>query len=229
VPTGGVDVPITAIAHVWVVAPGNTTRPPFRRVFDSLNQRSGVDGSSVDFRTALVNKVDQAWRGVSSVLTEYQSSHSGPAIVVAQTLLPKPTLFHLIPVLNDFPVVMRPADATDNAFPALAWHMFVANRCVARYLLSHMWWDERLEASRYCQVPVGNLGQDLEVFMADLFYSRMLQHNKYVLWASQSSLPDLGGAETDVASEGALATLYQPKPSFDWASGFTAGASDMST
>lgn len=64
--------------------------------------------------------------------------------------------------------------------------------------------------------------------MADLFYSRMLHHNKFVLWASPSSLPDLGGSETDVASEGALATLYQQKPVFDWASGFTSGASSES-
>lgn len=73
----------------------------------------------------------------------------------------------------------------------------------------------------------GNLGQDLEVFMADLFFSRSLQHNNFVLWASPTTLPDLGGAETDVASESALATLYQPPPVFDWASGFTSvGATD---
>ena len=34
-------------------------------------------------------------------------------------------------------------------------------------------------------------------------------------------MPDLGGGEADVASEGAMAALYQPRPKFDWASGFT--------
>ena len=121
---------MAATAHVWVVSPNNTVKPPFRRVFDALNQRSGVDGSSVDFHTSLVHKVDQvrgallvvpcvcvcacvcvschiphlwlvppsqAWRGVSAVLSEYQSARRGPAIIVAQTLIPKPTLFHLMP------------------------------------------------------------------------------------------------------------------------------------
>ncbi len=57
----------------------------------------------------------------------------------------------------------------------------------------------------------------------------MSQHNKHVLWASMTTMPDLGGAETDVASEGAMAALYQPQPTFDWASGFTSKSADTNT
>lgn len=88
----------------------------------------------------------------------------------------------------------------------------------------HRWWDERLEASRYCQLPVGNLGADLALTMADLFYARLLRHNNHLLWVSRNVAPDLGGAEIDVASEGAVAALYQAAPTFDWASGFTNAA-----
>ena len=52
-------MPLATVGHVGVVAPNNTTKPPLRRVFDSLNARSGVEGSSVDFRTTLVGKPEQ--------------------------------------------------------------------------------------------------------------------------------------------------------------------------
>ena len=83
----------------------------------------------------------------------------------------------LWPALNDFPIVSRTSDAADGQFPALGWQTFVANRTVARYLLSHRWWDERVEASRYCQLPVANLSQDLEVCIADIQFSRILEVN----------------------------------------------------
>ncbi len=57
--TGGVDVPVTATAHVWVCDAKNTTRPPFRRQFESLNATIGVPGSTVDFQTNLVASADQ--------------------------------------------------------------------------------------------------------------------------------------------------------------------------
>ncbi len=66
----------------------------------------------------------------------------------------------------------------------------------------------------------------LQVCIADIQLSRVLEHNKHVLWASPTSVPDLGGAEGDVSSEGALAALYQPRPKFDWASGFTSKGAD---
>lgn len=33
--------------------------------------------------------------------------------------------------------------------------------------------------------------------MADAFYGRLLRHNRHVLWASETSRPDLGGTEGD--------------------------------
>jgi DNA polymerase epsilon subunit 1 len=46
-------------------------------------------------------------------------------------------------------------------------------------------------------MPISNIGDDFAVDMADIFYSRLLRHNKHLLWISPSSLPDLGGAEMD--------------------------------
>ncbi len=60
-------------------------------------------------------------------------------------------------------------------------------------------------------MPISNIGGDFAVDMADIFYSRLLRHNKHVLWISPSSLPDLGGAEMDnnhdAAMQGGLLSL----------------------
>jgi hypothetical protein len=47
--------------------------------------------------------------------------------------------------------------------------------------------------SRYTAIPVGNLGDNLNII--DTLYSRNLHKNKHLLWYSDTCLPDLGGNE----------------------------------
>lgn len=44
---------------------------------------------------------------------------------------------------------------------------------------------------------LGNIPADASLFGADLFYGRYLLKNNFVLWCSDSELPDLGGSEAD--------------------------------
>jgi hypothetical protein len=46
-------------------------------------------------------------------------------------------------------------------------------------------------------VPVANLGDDATVTMIDVFFGRLMQRNRHVLWASEGGSPDLGGVEGD--------------------------------
>jgi hypothetical protein len=60
---------------------------------------------------------------------------------------------------------------------------------------------------------------ELATRMSDLFFARMLQFNKHILWASATAYPDLGGIEADAvsaagASSSALALLTGVLPSF---------------
>lgn len=50
---------------------------------------------------------------------------------------------------------------------------------------------------RYFHVPLGNLPSDTTIFGADLFYARHLYKHNYLLWASPTGRPDLGGKEAD--------------------------------
>ena len=98
--------------------------------------------------------------------------------VIVQSTLSKSALLHLVPSLDAFPVVMMPGHPGDNRYPAMGWKQMVAQAVVVRYLGMHAWWQERLSCCRYSHVPVGNLGDDFESSMADIFFARTLQHNK---------------------------------------------------
>jgi len=50
---------------------------------------------------------------------------------------------------------------------------------------------------RYAQVPLANLGGDATLTMIDVFFGRLMQRNRHVLWASEGGSPDLGGVEGD--------------------------------
>ena len=55
----------------------------------------------------------------------------------------------------------------------------------------------RVAAARYACVPLANLGDDPTIATVDALLGRLLSHNRQVLWASESGVPDLGGSESD--------------------------------
>ena len=72
----------------------------------------------------------------------------------------------------------------------------------AKHLISHFLnlstiLINMLEQSRYFQIPIGNLPEDTPLFACDLFFARHLRKSNFILWCSQTSLPDLGGKQFD--------------------------------
>lgn len=66
-----------------------------------------------------------------------------------------------------------------------------------RFFITPRWLADRLLCARYAHLPLANIGPDAPCAMADAFFGRLLRHNRHVLWASESSRPDLGGTEGD--------------------------------
>ena len=189
----------SATAKVWIVNPvASGDRPPFRRYFEELS--SDNPGDSVAFtRISVVRSMGEAWRGLSAAVDEYRGVHKGPTVVVTQCHVPGAVLQRTVAPLAEFPIVVRPYAHGDLAYPVLAnWQGFAARLLVERYVSSHVWWGERLAKARYCQVPVGNLGSDSYVAMADVFFARALDYNKHVLWSSGNNDSSLN---PDVAAD----------------------------
>lgn len=79
-----------------------------------------------------------------------------------------------------------------------------------RFFIAPRWLADRLLCARYAHLPLANIGADAPCAMADAFYGRLLRHNRHVLWASETSRPDLGGAEGDDNDVSVVLVLCTP-------------------
>lgn len=76
---------------------------------------------------------------------------------------------------------------------ALTWKQDFAETGIDKIFKMEDLWNEKLELSRFTHVPLGNLTSDVAIEASDIFYGRLLSLNRYILWASTSATPDLGG------------------------------------
>lgn len=53
--------------------------------------------------------------------------------------------------------------------------------------------------ARYAGIPLCNIDADLPLWVADIFYARILRQHGHLLWASDGPRADLGGKEEDEA------------------------------
>eukprot|EP01038_Epipyxis_sp_PR26KG_P011543 gene11543-15462_t len=187
---------LSAKAFVWMISGTSSfdARPPFQRLYRKFQPNETY---SVKFTTNFVASISEGMERCNEKLSQYQRERHGPTIVIAQGTHSPKQWRHAIPMLQDFPLATMPANSLDNLLPAVGWQLFVAERMIQRFLIFPRWFEDRLVCSRYAQIPVCNLGADSLTTMIDVIYSRHLVHNRHALWASEGSMPDLGGAELE--------------------------------
>ncbi|WRT63732.1 DNA polymerase epsilon catalytic subunit A [Kwoniella shivajii] len=98
------------------------------------------------------------------------------------------------PVFSEFPFITFKGN---DEKPSVGWLVQTSRRMVAQYLKLSSWVKDQIEIAAHYDVPVGNLGQDAPVFLADIEFARRLKQQDMILWWSASSRPDLGGSEED--------------------------------
>ncbi|KAI8837763.1 hypothetical protein BJ741DRAFT_603225 [Chytriomyces cf. hyalinus JEL632] len=135
---------------------------------------------------------------VNAAIFEYQNARRGPTMVVLQSSktsrqLQTSGLSHL----NDFPIICIQSHKNDNLFQALGWQTQASTRMMSHFLNINSFLNERVELSRYSDIPIGNIENDYPLFLADVFFARRLHKSDMVLWFSPSDKPDLGGREQD--------------------------------
>ncbi|TFJ85676.1 hypothetical protein NSK_003184 [Nannochloropsis salina CCMP1776] len=184
-----------ATAQVWLANPFSTAeaRPPLKRFF----ARYAPPGMACTFSSTYVASLKSALAQLNAALTGYIQERHGPTVVLSQSVLDLSILRRSVPALNDLPVVSMPSNADDNRYPALSWQSYSTQRMIQRFLCMPGWLQDRLQAARYSHLPLGNLGLDPQRTMADVLLGRLLHGNRHVLWASEGTRPDLGGAEDD--------------------------------
>ena len=103
----------------------------------------------------------------------------------------------LVPALARLPVVSVPADPADGAMPALGWQVPAAKTALARVAAHAAWLASRVAVARYAHIPVGNLGKDWCLHVADTFFARALRDDGQLLWTGPGGAPDLGGGAAE--------------------------------
>ena len=83
----------------------------------------------------------------------------------------------------------------EYSYPALDWAYFAVGHFCQRCVHLNDWFKERYSISQYSFIPLGNFTNDNELQIIDVQVSRALQKSNYVLWYSDTKLPDLGGKE----------------------------------
>ncbi|KAK4686206.1 DNA polymerase epsilon subunit 1, partial [Tremellales sp. Uapishka_1] len=102
------------------------------------------------------------------------------------------------PVFSDFPFITFKAGKEEE--PSLMWLLNTSRKMVAQYLKLSVWLKDQIDIAAHYDVPVGNLGPDPPVFLADIDFARRLKQQDMILWWSNAPRPDLGGCEEDANS-----------------------------
>ncbi|KAF8072990.1 POL2A [Scenedesmus sp. PABB004] len=97
--------------------------------------------------------------------------------------------------------------ARGRAYPALQWQLRAARRALAALAAAGPWLRDRAALTRYAHVPLGALGRDALMSIADTLFARRLRAARHVLWAADPALPDLG---VEALAEDDLFTLDEP-------------------
>ena len=187
----------SAKAFVWIVNGGNPTlneKPPFQRFY---REKQRKDTAQVRFLVNFVSSIQDAYKACNERLESYIRERHPPTLVIAQGIFESRQWRRNISLLAEFPLVTMPANAKDEMFPAVGWQTKLAKTVIERFLEFPESFATRLEYSRFAHIPLCNLGSDPHNTIVDVLFGRKLQQHNHLLWASESSIPDLGGAETD--------------------------------
>ena len=143
---------------------------------------------------------EKLFDGVSKAITSFARSSSNSCILVANTNRPLPVLRNRVPALNNVPVVPLPFPPGPDhgpsmaTLPALNWELPAVQLCFEAYLyMGVVSYPKRVAFARYGNLPVGNLGEDVDFTLYEVSLARTLQRNRALSWASPwRGAPDLG-------------------------------------
>lgn len=137
------------------------------------------------------------YRHITHLLTAFLSEKKGPALLCVQAGMTLNKLNMSIPVASEFPQTQIFIVDDASLLTGLDWQRNGTKSMLRHFLNLNSVVDLMLEQCRYYHLPIGNMPADPIMFGADIFFARSLQKHNFVLWASPTSRPDLGGREVD--------------------------------
>lgn len=111
------------------------------------------------------------------------------------------SLENCIPVASSYPVVHLSSNAEDGNYMPVGWESRAVTTALSRYSEVSNWLSSHIQVARFAGIPLGNVcSSDFYSQALDVLVGRELLNRDHVLWASNSSKPDIGGFEEDDAN-----------------------------
>ena len=141
--------------------------------------------------------LDKAAELINEYLNEYKIKNKFAFIVTVHSSLSIKRLASIgINILNgEVPTLKSYAMPEENNFPALDWAYYAVGYFWQKNIYLKDWFGEKYSLSTYSCIPLGNSFTDNESQIIDVLFSRTLQNSNYLLWYSDTKLPDLGGKQ----------------------------------
>ena len=193
--------------QVWMISRfAQGQKPPLQRFLkDARQQTADAQENEIEFDINFVQTPDLAWRGLAEILKQYQEANAGtPTILLKQCIkTTKQIADEWMPLINDFPVLDVPAYSEE--FDPLGWESKAGKFFISNYIDVDKYYDHVLRYARYAHIPICNIpggeAHDMATTVSDVLFGRMLKNHQYLLWATPSSQPDLGGHDPVFAFE----------------------------
>jgi len=202
--------------RLWIVKPGglrvqkniSTKRcgEMFTQMLDELCSPESTEFACLSNTTSScsfesLNFVDQdrdAYIQVQNALNAYQQEKHGPTLLVVNSSRPIPLLRKNMPICNEFPFMPfpfppGPKHNQPSLLPSLNWEPNATSLCLEAFIYMNVVnFPQRAAASRFGNVPIGNLDVDEYCHLYDIGFARMLRHGRSLLWSNEAPNPDLG-------------------------------------
>lgn len=164
---------------------------------DTLKKQSDWARTLKISKSEVVRDHPSALSSAAAALADYAAERHGTTLLVIQSAIPATLLRRSVPALADFPNIEARTHIADSTYPPLGWRNFVARRAFERLVECPPWLADRFATANFANLPVGNLGDDAFVRVADVAFARLLRRNRHLLWASEGSKPDLGSTDVE--------------------------------
>ncbi|KAJ2994653.1 DNA polymerase epsilon catalytic subunit [Globomyces sp. JEL0801] len=200
-------VPFLSALHCVFVDPGvnRDAIPAMKRLYSEMREKK-LDKESefityadaIDVTTNVHATEKETFTAINKILLNYKGQGGKPLVLLFQS--PKTQKYFRnagMSSFREYPILSIPSHKSDSDFPALGWQTYSVNHMLEHLFNLTPFLTERIEISRYSNVPICNIEQDYTIFLSDLFLARRLQKMDVLLWCSNSVKPDLGGSEQD--------------------------------
>lgn len=204
----GLFIPSNNTIEAIVVDPGmnRDAVPSLKRTYSEI-WANKFGQSIVDERVhppdAEVNTIvceteNDAISAMNRLLSAFKDSTTKPYILGIQASGGQQHLRSIgLTSICEFPSMHILCHKADSILPAVGWQTFASKRMMEHFLNMDEIVSNRIDLSRYGNVPICNIEADYTLFLSDLFLARKLVKADMILWCSPSSKPDLGGSEQD--------------------------------